>query len=85
MALKFLLDQLFAKVTNAQINVILANFGWTREDYARGYILQVSLLRRPFVIFYFFLFLNIFFLLSITQVTVTCANISVFCLRVVSA
>lgn len=40
--LKILLDQLFNQLPPAQVTRILAAFGWTHEDYTRGYILQVS-------------------------------------------
>lgn len=40
--LKILLDQLFNQLPAAQVTRILAAFGWTHEDYTRGYILQVS-------------------------------------------
>ncbi|XP_053976510.1 uncharacterized protein LOC128875161 [Hylaeus volcanicus] len=38
--LKILLDQLFNKLPHAQVTRLLAAFGWTYEDYTRGYILQ---------------------------------------------
>lgn len=41
--LKILLDQLFNQLPHAQVTRLLAAFGWTHEDYTRGYILQVSL------------------------------------------
>ncbi|XP_076295475.1 uncharacterized protein LOC143216382 [Lasioglossum baleicum] len=40
--LKILLDQLFNQLPHAQVTRLLAAFGWTYEDYARGYILQDS-------------------------------------------
>ncbi|XP_066590870.1 zinc finger protein basonuclin-2-like [Prorops nasuta] len=40
--LKILLDKLFAKLPHAEVTRLLATFGWTHEDYARGYILQDS-------------------------------------------
>lgn len=40
--LKILLDQLFNQLQHAQVTRLLAAFGWTYEDYTRGYILQVS-------------------------------------------
>ncbi|CAG5134836.1 unnamed protein product [Candidula unifasciata] len=38
--LKILLDRLFAELQHQEILQILHGFGWTYEDYARGYILQ---------------------------------------------
>ena len=40
--LKILLDLLFNQLPHAQVTRLLAAFGWTYEDYTRGYILQVS-------------------------------------------
>ncbi|XP_029055521.2 uncharacterized protein LOC114882724 isoform X2 [Osmia bicornis bicornis] len=40
--LKILLDQLFNQLQHAQVTRLLAAFGWTYEDYTRGYILQDS-------------------------------------------
>ncbi|XP_015600801.2 zinc finger protein basonuclin-2 isoform X2 [Cephus cinctus] len=40
--LKILLDQLFNQLPHAQVTRLLAAFGWTHEDYTRGYILQDS-------------------------------------------
>lgn len=40
--LKILLDQLFNQLPHAKVTRLLAAFGWTHEDYTRGYILQVS-------------------------------------------
>lgn len=40
--LKILLDQLFNQLPHPQVTRLLAAFGWTNEDYSRGYILQVS-------------------------------------------
>ncbi|XP_015117299.1 zinc finger protein basonuclin-2 [Diachasma alloeum] len=40
--LKILLDQLFNQLSNAKVTRLLAAFGWTHEDYTRGYILQDS-------------------------------------------
>ncbi|XP_044020120.1 protein split ends-like isoform X2 [Aphidius gifuensis] len=40
--LKILLDQLFNKLQHAKVTSLLAAFGWTHEDYTRGYILQDS-------------------------------------------
>lgn len=39
--LKILLDRLFSVLQKEQVLQILHGFGWTPEDYARGYILQV--------------------------------------------
>ncbi|XP_057322560.1 uncharacterized protein LOC130665941 isoform X2 [Microplitis mediator] len=40
--LKILLDQLFNQLPHAKVTRLLAAFGWTHEDYSRGYILQDS-------------------------------------------
>lgn len=39
--LKILLDRLFSVVQHAEIVRVLNSFGWSYEDYCRGYILQV--------------------------------------------
>lgn len=39
--LKILLDRLFSVLQREEVLQILRGFGWTHEDYARGYILQV--------------------------------------------
>jgi len=39
--LKILLDRLFSVLRPEQVLQVLRGFGWTQEDYARGYILQV--------------------------------------------
>ncbi|XP_049766374.1 uncharacterized protein LOC126095660 [Schistocerca cancellata] len=38
--LKILLDRLFSVLRRDEVLHVLAGFGWTHEDYARGYILQ---------------------------------------------
>ncbi|XP_051165121.1 zinc finger protein basonuclin-1-like isoform X2 [Leptopilina boulardi] len=40
--LKNLLDKLFNQLPHTQVTGLLAAFGWTHEDYSRGYILQDS-------------------------------------------
>lgn len=40
--LKILLDRLFSVLHKEQVLQVLHGFGWTPDDYARGYILQVS-------------------------------------------
>ncbi|XP_065165402.1 zinc finger protein basonuclin-2-like isoform X2 [Atheta coriaria] len=40
--LKILLDRLFSVLQKEQVLQVLHGFGWTPEDYARGYILQDS-------------------------------------------
>lgn len=57
---KILLDQLFNQLFHAQVKKSLDAFGWTNEDYNRGYILQVS-----FTFFFFFVlaFYPVIFLL----------------------
>ncbi|CAD5125834.1 DgyrCDS14035 [Dimorphilus gyrociliatus] len=37
---KILLDRLFSVLSHEEVIRILARFGWTYEDYARGYVLQ---------------------------------------------
>lgn len=39
--LKILLDRLFSVLQHKEVLQVLHAFGWTYEDYARGYILQV--------------------------------------------
>lgn len=39
--LKILLDRLFSVLQHDEVLQILHSFGWSYEDYARGYILQV--------------------------------------------
>lgn len=39
--LKILLDRLFSVLRKEQVLQVLHGFGWTAEDYTRGYILQV--------------------------------------------
>lgn len=39
--LKILLDRLFSVLQHDEVLQVLQGFGWTYEDYARGYILQV--------------------------------------------
>ncbi|XP_047003609.1 uncharacterized protein LOC124622079 isoform X1 [Schistocerca americana] len=41
--LKILLDRLFSVLRRDEVLHVLAGFGWTHEDYARGYILQEML------------------------------------------
>ncbi|PSN33744.1 Zinc finger protein basonuclin-2 [Blattella germanica] len=38
--LKILLDRLFSVLQREEVLQVLHGFGWTHEDYARGYILQ---------------------------------------------
>ncbi|XP_050442594.1 zinc finger protein basonuclin-2-like isoform X2 [Adelges cooleyi] len=38
--LKILLDRLFSVLRQDEVSAVLRGFGWTHEDYARGYILQ---------------------------------------------
>lgn len=40
--LKILLDRLFSVLRQDEVSAVLRGFGWTHEDYARGYILQVT-------------------------------------------
>ncbi|KAK7477821.1 hypothetical protein BaRGS_00030899 [Batillaria attramentaria] len=39
--LKILLDRLFSVLQHEEVLQVLHGFGWSYEDYARGYILQV--------------------------------------------
>ena len=39
--LKILLDRLFSVLQHDEVLQVLHGFGWSYEDYARGYILQV--------------------------------------------
>lgn len=41
--LKILLDRLFSVLRPDQVVQVLRGFGWTQDDYARGYILNVSI------------------------------------------
>ena len=41
--LKILLDRLFSVLQHEEVLQVLHGFGWSYEDYARGYILQVSI------------------------------------------
>ncbi|KAF4532842.1 hypothetical protein B566_EDAN014799 [Ephemera danica] len=41
--LKILLDRLFSVLQRDEVLQVLHGFGWTHDDYSRGYILQVSL------------------------------------------
>lgn len=40
--LKILLDRLFSVLREEEVVQILKGYGWTMEDYQRGYILKVS-------------------------------------------
>ena len=40
--LKILMDRLFSVLQHDEVLQILLSFGWTYEDYSRGYILQVT-------------------------------------------
>lgn len=40
--LKILLDRLFSVLQHDDVLQVLHTFGWSYDDYARGYILQVS-------------------------------------------
>ena len=40
--LKILLDRLFSVLQHDEVLQVLHSFGWSYEDYARGYILQVN-------------------------------------------
>ena len=41
--LKMLLDRLFSLLNPEEITALLRGFGWTIQDYQRGYILKVFL------------------------------------------
>lgn len=47
--LKILLDRLFSVLQEKEVTQILCGFGWSQEDYVRGYILQV---RKHFFIYF---------------------------------
>ena len=40
--LKILMDRLFSVLQHDEVLQILLSFGWSYEDYSRGYILQVN-------------------------------------------
>ena len=40
--LKILLDRLFSVLQHDEVLQVLHSFGWSYEDYARGYVLQVN-------------------------------------------
>ena len=40
--LKMLLDRLFSLLSPEEITAVLRGFGWTIQDYQRGYILKVG-------------------------------------------
>lgn len=42
MKLKMLLDRLFSLLNPEEITAVLRGFGWTIQDYQRGYILKVG-------------------------------------------
>ena len=42
--LKILLDRLFSVLREEEVVQILKGYGWTLEDYQRGYILKVRVL-----------------------------------------
>jgi len=44
--LKILLDRLFSVLKPDEVHQILHSFSWTFEDYARGYIIEVNIIRR---------------------------------------
>lgn len=44
--LKILLDRLFSVLQHEEVLQVLHGFGWTYEDYARGYILQVIIIQK---------------------------------------
>lgn len=48
--LKILLDRLFSVLQKEQVTQVLHGFGWTLEDYARGYIFSVSVFRKIFLL-----------------------------------
>jgi hypothetical protein len=48
--LKILLDRLFSVLQHDEVLQVLQSFGWTYEDYARGYILQVKTILPAYII-----------------------------------
>lgn len=47
--LKILLDRLFSVLQHDEVLQVLQSFGWTYEDYARGYILQVKQILQTYI------------------------------------
>jgi hypothetical protein len=41
--LKMLLDRLFSLLNPEEVTALLTSFGWTMQDYQRGYILKVTI------------------------------------------
>ena len=50
--LKMLLDRLFSLLNPEEITALLRGFGWTIQDYQRGYILKVFFISSQFDIEY---------------------------------
>ena len=46
--IKILMDRLFSVLGQDEVTQILKGFGWSLEDYQRGYILKVSLISSLF-------------------------------------
>jgi hypothetical protein len=42
--LKILLDRLFSVLQPDEVIQVLRGFGWTNEDYTRGYIMRVNII-----------------------------------------
>lgn len=51
--LKIALDRLFSVLTHDDVLQVLHGFGWTYEDYSRGYMLQVCYLASQYIINFF--------------------------------
>ena len=49
--LKIMLDRLLAKFSQDEVLKVISNFGWSYQDYARGYILS-SVSSSSFVLFF---------------------------------
>ena len=46
-----LLDRLFSLLSPDEVNTVLRGFGWTMQDYQRGYILKVHGTRKNIIPF----------------------------------
>lgn len=65
--LKILLDRLFSVLQHDEVLQVLHGFGWAYEDYARGYILQVSKKVGRFIHFILFVFFQVHCLFKVTD------------------
>jgi zinc finger protein basonuclin len=44
--LKILLDRVFSVLQREEVLQVLHGFGWSHDDYSRGYILQVGIIKK---------------------------------------